>query len=124
MGETIARIQQDYATRLARRSSVAGPRPGARGGGDDAMEGVAEEDDDDDDDAMDEDAPPKAMRDLCKSARKEQRKDELENYVVDLEMQFQETEEELERVRAEKDDECAKLRALLDAERRRAPGGD
>ncbi|KAK7254866.1 hypothetical protein SO694_00135066 [Aureococcus anophagefferens] len=51
------------------------------------------------------------------------RKDELENYVVDLEMQFQETEEELERVRAEKDDECAKLRALLDAERRRAAGG-
>ena len=127
MGETIARIQQDYAARLARRSSVAGPRPGARGGGggdDDAMEGVAEDDDDDDDDAMDEDAPPKAMRDLCKSARKEQRKDELENYVVDLEMQFQETEEELERVRAEKDDECAKLRALLDAERRRAAGGD
>ena len=126
MGETIARIQQDYAARLARRSSVAGPRPGARGGGggdDDAMEGVAEDDDDDDDDAMDEDAPPKAMRDLCKSARKEQRKDELENYVVDLEMQFQETEEELERVRAEKDDECAKLRALLDAERRRAAGG-
>ena len=38
-------------------------------------------------------------------------------------MQFQETEEELERVRAEKDDECAKLRALLDAERRRAAGG-
>ncbi|KAH8096563.1 hypothetical protein JL720_3942 [Aureococcus anophagefferens] len=122
MGETIARIQQDYAARLARRSSVAGPRPrGGGGGDDDAMEGVAE--DDDDDDAMDEDAPPKAMRDLCKSARKEQRKDELENYVVDLEMQFQETEEELERVRAEKDDECAKLRALLDAERRRAAGG-
>jgi hypothetical protein len=123
MGETIARIQQDYAARLARRSSIAGPRPGARGGGDDdAMEGVAEDDDDDEEDAMDEDAPPKAMRDLCKSARKEQRKDELENYVVDLEMQFQETEEELERVRAEKDDECAKLRALLDAERRRAAG--
>ncbi|KAH8061814.1 hypothetical protein JL722_3768 [Aureococcus anophagefferens] len=105
MGETIARIQQDYAARLARRSSV-GPAPARGGGGgdDDAMEGVAD-DDDDDDDAMDEDAPPKAMRDLCKSARKEQRKDELENYVVDLEMQFQETEEELERVRAEKDDE-------------------
>ena len=129
MGETIARIQSDYARRLARNSSIVGPHPGAKNGGggdDDDDDAAASEDgdDDDDDDAMDEEAAaPAAARadawdDIFKSARKEKQKDELENYVVDLEMQFQETEEELERVRAEKDEECAKLRAQLAAAQR------
>ena len=87
MAATIQRIQQDYARR-ARHSSVAGPPPAP----------------------MDVETQP-AQRDLCKSARKAQDRDRLEAYVLDLEAQFQEAEEELERVRAAKDSEIASLQA-------------
>ena len=51
------------------------------------------------------------IRDSCKSARKAQDRDRLEAYVLDLEAQFQEAEEELERVRAAKDAEITSLQA-------------
>ena len=88
MAATIQRIQQDYARR-ARHSSVAGPPPAP----------------------MDVETQPAQSRDLCKSARKAQDRDRLEAYVLDLEAQFQEAEEELERVRAAKDSEIASLQA-------------
>ena len=87
MAATIQRIQQDYARR-ARHSSVAGPPPAP----------------------MDVETQP-AQRDLCKSARKAQDRDRLEAYVLDSEAQFQEAEEELERVRAAKDAEITSLQA-------------
>ena len=101
MAGAISRIQQDYARR-ARHSSVAGPPPRAPD-----AENVAP-----------------TQKDLCKSARKAQDRDRLEAYVLDLEAQFQEAEEELERVRSSKDAEIVSLQTQLGGDAAAVPRAD
>ena len=109
MAQAIALIREDYKRQLrARSTSVAGYCGGF------ARDSAPVEPDEDEDPSSPV-ASTSSQRgaDLCKSARKEQCRDELERYVESLEEQFEETEAELERVRADATRDQDRLRCEL-----------
>lgn len=107
MTRTIGQIQKDYERRMRARSTTFGA--GARAA---AQQRLSEEENGED--------PAKRRRNndsfadrLHRSARKQQTRADLEEYIADLEDKFEETEAELERVRAESARQIRELKAKM-----------